>query len=86
MQSGGSMTPSAPANGNSTTNTTGEMNSRNPATTSGNSSLYPACDRTQMHSGTSTTDTTGMNPNCPAGNPMPATPQSSTGTSSGTAP
>lgn len=85
MQSGTDMNTSTPNGGNSSTNmsTQGQMNTNGPNATSREYGKDRACDRHQMHSGASTTDSTGMNTNCPTGKTMDTTPETGSTPDSG---
>jgi hypothetical protein len=76
MQSGTDMNASTPNGGNSSTtmSTQGQMNTNGPNATDRAYGKTRACDRHQMHSGASTTDSSGMNMNCPMGHTMDSTP------------
>lgn len=70
--------------GNSSTHmsTQGQMNTNGPNATDRSHGKNRACDRHQMHSGTSTTGTSGMN--CPADRTPGTTPDTMNNSSSGT--
>jgi hypothetical protein len=82
MQSGAGT--STPNGGNSSTNMSsqGQMNTNGPNATDRSTGNDRACDRHQMHSGTSTTDTTGMN--CPTDRTPGTVPDTMNTTPSGT--
>lgn len=80
----GSQTDTTPNGGMSSehTSTQGQMNTNGPNAMDRSHGKNRACDRHQMHSGTSTTGTTGMN--CPTDRTPGTTPDTMNNSSSGT--